>query len=187
MRRIAMLSAALLTGGLLIPASALADDTSAAPADRDVTWVALQDEFALVLPDGTTYDEDSPPPAGEDPTMSMSTGTRLFLGEKLYATDDGTTRGDQVGRTHIECTAQALPDWLLCDIVFALDDDSQLHGTVLVDFSAESRKEPLKFDIAVTGGTGDYAGANGVVHLTDTTDMSHPGAESTTRYEVDLD
>ena len=186
MRRFTVLSAAVLAAGLLSPASALADDAPAAPDDQDVTWLAVQDEFAVVLPDGTTYDEDSPPPAGEDPTMSLPVGAQFFLGEKLYATDDKTTRGDQVGRTHVECTAQALPDWVLCDIVFALDDDSQLHGTVLVEFSAEQSGEPLAFDIAVTGGTGEFAGANGVVSLTDTTDMSDPAAESTTLYEVDL-
>ena len=183
MRRIAVLSALVVAGGLVSPASALAADR-AAPDHR---WIAVEDEFAVVLPDGTTYDEDSPPPGEDEEMPSLPVGARLFIGEALYATDDGATRGDQVGRTHIECTAQVVPDDLLCDIAFVLDDDAgQLHGSVLVDFSTQAPDEVTSFDIAVTGGTGEFAGADGVVSLTDTTDTSDPAAETTTLYEADL-
>jgi hypothetical protein len=49
-----------------------------------------------------------------------------------------------------------------------------------------SETEALQFDIAVTGGTGDYARATGVVSLQDITDAGDPAAEVTTLYEADL-
>jgi hypothetical protein len=189
MRRVALLSACVLVGGgLVVPATALADEEDGGghghDNGRDVSWIAEEAEFAVVLPDGTTFTEDSPPPE-EEQEFSLPIGARLFIEETLYATEDGTTRGDEVGRTAIECTAQAVPEDLRCDIAWVLDEGSQLHGSVVVVFSEAS--EPTQFDIAVTGGTGEFAGASGVVSLTDTTDTEDPEAVSTTLYETHLD
>jgi Dirigent-like protein len=182
MRRAVVLSACLVVGGLMVPSSALATEDD--DGDR---WIAAEDEVAFVLPDGTTFTEDSPPMEGEE--ESAPVGTRLFITELLYDTDDGSTRGDEVGRTHIECTAQVVADNFLCVAAFVFDDDedSQLHGTVDVDFASMDPAETVQFDVAVTGGTGAYRGASGVVTLTDVTDSDDPQAEVLTLYEADLD
>ena len=114
MRRTVLLSGLVLVGGLLGPSTALA-----AEDDGTDRWIAVEDQFAIVLPDGQTF------------------------------TDDGTTRGDEVGRSHIECTAQVVELHFLCDVAFVLDAGSQLHGTVAVDFGGEQTEE-FELDIPVT-------------------------------------
>ena len=180
MRRIAVLSAGVLAVGLIAPSSALAEESTS----HDNRWIAVEDQVAIVLPNGDTISEGEAPM--EEPT-AIPVGTQLFITEVLYATEDGATRGDEVGRTHIQCTTQVTENNLLCDIAFVLDEGSQLHGTAHIAFSTESTTEALQFDIAVTGGTGDFAGATGVVSLTDTTDVDDPAAEVTTLYETALD
>lgn len=180
MRRIAVLSALVLTGGLLGPSTALA-----AEDDHEYRWLAVEDHFVIVLPDGKTLTGDEAPMEGEDELPPV--GTRLFLSETLFATEDGETRDDEVGRSHIECTAQVAPVNFLCDIAFVFDSGSQLHGTVLVDFSStEETAEPFGFDIPVTGGSHDFFGATGVVSLLDITDPDKPDAPTETLYEADL-
>ena len=182
MRRVAVLSTCVVAGSLLCPSSALAAEDDSGGADH--RWIAVEDEFAIVLPDGQTFTEDAPPPEEEE---SIPIGARLFISEALYATEDGETAGDEIGRTHVECTAQVVADNLLCDIVWVFDEGGQLHGSVHVDFSAEPEGEDLSFDIAVTGGTEDWSGAAGTVTLTDTTDAEDPEAETTTLYESNLE
>ena len=62
----------------------------------------------------------------------LRVGARLFIGEALYATEDGATRGDRVGRTYIECTADISPFTFRCDASFVVTEGSQLHATVLI-------------------------------------------------------
>ena len=182
MRRISVLAALVLVGGLLGPgtASATEDDER---DDGQRRWIAVQDEFAIVLPNGETPTEENPPPEEE---AAPPAGTRVFVGETLHATEDGTTRGEAVGRTHAECTAQVVEANFLCDIVFVLTTGSQLHGSVLADFSAQTETEPLQLDIAVTGGTGEFFGAAGEVSLLDITNPDDPAAETVTLYETDI-
>jgi hypothetical protein len=177
MRRTALLSGLVLVGGLLGPSTALAAEDPAHDKDQ-VRWIAVEDQFALVLPNGETFTEDPGPIGNEAPAV----GTRVFISEVLYATDDGTTRGDEVGRTHIECTAQVVEFIFLCDVAFVLDDGSQLLGSVAVDFGT-APEEQFQLDIAVTGGTNDFFGATGEVALTD---ISESPAETVTLYETDL-
>ncbi|WP_167761560.1 dirigent protein [Blastococcus sp. CT_GayMR19] len=177
MRRIAVLSALVLTGGLVGPSSALAAE------DNENRWIAVEDHFAIVLPDGTTFTEDEEGmPEEELPPV----GSRLFISEVLHETEDGETAGSEVGRSHIECTAQAAELIFSCDATFAFDSGSQLHGTVVVDFGAEEPTEAFQLDIAVTGGSGDFFGATGVVNLLDITDVDDPDAATTTLYEADI-
>ncbi|MCV2489925.1 hypothetical protein OF117_11175 [Geodermatophilus sp. YIM 151500] len=182
MRRIAVLSVLVLAGGLTGSSAAVAAE---ADPGVDHQWIGVEDTFALVLPDGQTFtgDEEAPPPE-----EGIQPGTQVFIGEALYATDDGETLGDEIGRTHIECLGQAVPDNLVCDIAFVLDSGSQLHGTVHVDFSTppENETDPFQLDIAVTGGTGDFSGATGEVALLDITPTDDPNAEVTTLYEAAL-
>ena len=177
MRRIAVLSALVLAGGLVGPSSALAAD------DDENRWIAVEDHFAVVLPDGETFTEDTAP-MGEEELPPV--GSRLFISEALHETDDGETPGSEVGRSHIECTVQVAEVIFRCDAAFVLDSGSQLHGTVVVDFGMEETSEAFQLDIAVTGGAGDFSGATGVVSLLDITDPDDPEAPTTTLYEVDI-
>jgi hypothetical protein len=176
MRRIAVLSALVLTGGLVGPSTALA-------AENGDRWIAVEDHFAIVLPDGETFTEDTEAmPEEEIPPV----GSRLFISEVLHETEDGETAGAEVGRTHIECTAQAV-EWIFrCDAVFVLDSGSQLTASVVADFGTEETTEPFELEIPVTGGSGDFFGATGVVTLLDITDPDDPEAATTTLYEADI-
>jgi hypothetical protein len=106
MRRIAVLSALVLAGGLLGPGTALAtqEDGRGDPTDR---WIGVEDEFTVVLPNGETLTGDETPMEGEDEIPPV--GTRLFVSQALYETEDGATLDDQLGRAHIQCTAQVVP------------------------------------------------------------------------------
>jgi hypothetical protein len=177
MRHIAVLSGLVLAGGLLGPSTALATEDDR-HGDESTRWIAVEDAFTIVLPDGTTFTEEDAPPE-ED--FLPPVGSRLFVSEVLFTTHDGSTRGDEVGRTHIECTAQAVQTTFVCDGVLVFDTGSQLAASVALDFSAES--EPASFDIAVTGGTGDYFGAIGALTLTD---ISSSEEETVSLYEADL-
>ncbi|MFP5371271.1 MAG: hypothetical protein ACLGI3_11060 [Actinomycetes bacterium] len=178
MRRIAVLSAVVLAGGLLVPSSALATSD-----DHGHRWIAVEDHFAIVLPNGDTFTEDDPPPEEE---ALPPVGSRLFLSEVLHEAEDGETPGVEVGRTHVECTAQVAPAHFRCDIAFVLDSGSQLHGTVAADFGMEETSEAFQLDIPVTGGSGDFFGATGVVSLLDITDPDDPKAATQTLYEADI-
>ena len=178
MRRTAVLPALVLVGGLLGPSTALASEEG---GDHHNRWIAVEQDFAIVLPNGETFTGDEEPMMGEEEEPPI--GTRLFIGEVLYDTTDGKTRGAEVGRTLIECTFQATALNVLCDIAFVFDAGSQLHGTVAVDFGMESETEALQFDIAVTGGTDDFFGATGEVSLTD---ISATEDETVTLYEADV-
>jgi hypothetical protein len=159
MRRIAVLSGLVLVGGLLGPSTAFADQTGGEHGKDNVRWIAVEDQFALVLPNGETFTGDEEPPG--DPDVAPPVGTELFFSEVLYETEDGERRGDEVGRTHIQCTAQVVEWAFVCDGVFVFDDGSQLHGSVALDFAMPTET----FDIAVTGGTGEWFGATGVITL----------------------
>ena len=172
MRRLAVLSGLVLVGGVLGQSTAFA-------AEDAEQWIAVEDNFAIVLPDGETFTEDAGP---MDENAAPPVGTRLFISEVLYATDDGETRGDEVGRSHIECTAQVVEFTFLCDGAFVFDTGSQLLASVHIDFS-DPELEGMSFDIAVTGGTGDYFGACGEVTVTD---ISESADETVSLYEADL-
>lgn len=176
MRRIAVLSGLVLVGGLLGPSTAFATEDDQHP-NGQISWIAVEDDFAIVLPNGETFTGDAGP---MDPNDAPPVGAELFISEVLFATEDGVTRGDEVGRTHIQCTAQVVDFMFLCDAAFVFDTGSQLIVSVAIDFGTE--EGPTPFDIAVTGGTGDFFGATGVVTVTDT---STP-RETSSLYEADL-
>jgi hypothetical protein len=177
MRRIAVLSGLVLVGGLLGPSTAFAGEDG--NGKNDAQWIAVVDQFALVLPDGETFTgEGDPGPL--DPNDVPPVGTQLFVSEILYETEDGETRGDEVGRTHIQCTAQVVELTFLCDGAFLFDNGSQLLGSVALDFRMEG--EMQGFEIAVTGGTGDWFGATGAISVTEITSEDEPAA----LYEADV-
>jgi Dirigent-like protein len=182
MRRIAVLSALVLTGGLLGPSTAFATEEGD-PHDGKSRWIAVEDHFAIVLPNGETFTEDEEPTEEE---FLPPVGSQVFISEALYEAEDGDKRGDEVGRTHIECTAQVAPVNFSCDASFVFHDGSQLHGTVLVDFGMEETSEPFQLVVAVIGGTGTFFGATGELSLLDITDPDDPEAEVRTLYEADV-
>jgi hypothetical protein len=178
MRRTAVLSGLVLVGGVLGPSTAFAGEDGNSGHNQN-RWIAVEDHFTVVLPDGQTFTGDAGP---LDPNSPPAVGTRLFISEALHATDDGTTPGDVVGRSHIECTAQVVEINFLCDAALVFDRGSQLTVSVDLDFSdPSSQGEP--FDIAVTGGTNDFFGATGQIHATD---VSTSANETVTLYEADL-
>jgi hypothetical protein len=176
MRRIAVLSGLVLIGGVLGPSTAWAGGGDGHD-NGDDQWIAVQDQFDVVLPDGQTFTGD---PGPMNPNEAPAVGTRVFLSEVLYATDDGKTRGDKVGRTHIECTAQAVDFIFLCDGSFVFGPDNQLLASVAADFGPDSSSD---FQIAVTGGTGHWFGATGAVSVTDMSTAD----ESVALYTADVE
>jgi hypothetical protein len=183
MCRISVLATLILVGTVLSPSASSATEEEER-GDGQRRWIAVQDQVAIVLPDGETYTEQNPPP-GEG--FVPPVGSRVFVDETLYAAVDGNTRGDEVGRTHIECTAQVVRLSSRCDTAFVLTTGSQLHGVTLVDLSAQTGTEPLQLEIAVTGGTEEFFGATGEVSLLDITDPDDPAAEIMTLYETDIE
>jgi hypothetical protein len=179
-RRTAVLSGLVLVGGLLGPSTALASEDDEQDKNQ-LRWIAVEDHFAIVLPNGETFTDDAPeegaPPEEELPPV----GARLFISEVLFDTEDGTTRGDEVGRTHIECTVQVVEFHFLCDAAFVFNGGSQLHGSVAADFSSEM--EEFQLVVPVTGGSMKFFGATGEIHLTD---ISESEDETMTLYEADL-
>ncbi len=173
MRRITVLSGLVLIGGLLGPSAALAAQDNGNGQNR---WIAVEDQFTVVLPDGQTFDGDP----GAAPQEPPPAGTQLFISEVLYTTQDGKTPGKEVGRSHIQCTAQAVEFNFLCDAALVFDDGSQLLVSVDLDVSSQTGSP---FDIAVTGGTGDWFGATGTITATD---VSRSGNQTATLYEADL-
>jgi hypothetical protein len=79
MRRIAALSALFLVGGLLGPSAALADQNGEPGEDKN-RWITVEDNFAVVLPNGDTFSEGNAPPEMVQPPV----GTRLFISEVVY-------------------------------------------------------------------------------------------------------
>jgi hypothetical protein len=102
-------------------------------------------------------------------------GDRLFIAEDLFASDASAAKGDLIGHTLIECVF-GLAESLQCDGTAFITGRGQLHLTATVP----TTDEPASFDIAIVGGTGDFADAGGDATLTD------QGSEDTspTLYEV---
>ena len=174
MRRTAVLFGLVLIGGVLGPSTAFAgEDGHGNGKDQ---WIGVTDNFVVVLPDGQTFSGN--PQGG--PQEAPKVGTQLFISEVLYATADGKTRGDKVGRSHIQCTAQAVANNFLCDAAFVFNAGSQL--LLSVDLDVSSQQPGSTSDVAVTGGTGDWFGATGAVSMTD---MSTP-SESVSLYKADV-
>ena len=169
-----MLSSLVLVGGLLGPSTALATEEH---GKGDARWLAVEDQFALVLPNGETFTGEE---GGEEPTELPPVGTEFFITEVLYATADGITRGKEVGRSHIQCTVQVVADSSLCHAALVFATGSQLLISVHLDFGTEESEQP--FDVAVTGGTGEWFGATGAVTITDRSTEQ----ETSSLYEADV-
>jgi hypothetical protein len=119
MRRTAVLAGLVPVGGLSARAMCSPKESDHHTCNQD-RWIAVEDNFAVVLPNGEKFTGNAGP---MDPNALPPVGTRLFITEVLYAADDGKTRGDQVDRTHIECTAQVVEGTFMCDGAFVSTPD----------------------------------------------------------------
>jgi hypothetical protein len=108
-------------------------------------------------------------------------GDQFFLTEDLFASDAAGTKGDRIGHTVIQCTF-GIAETLQCGGTAFLDGRGQVHVTATVPFT-EDEEEPAPFDVALVGGTGEFATFGGDATLTDQESDEGP---STTLYAVRL-
>jgi hypothetical protein len=90
-------------------------------------------------------------------------GDQFFLTEDLFASDENGTKGDSIGRTIIQCTL-GLAGSLQCAGTAFLDGRGQIHVSATVPFTEEAG---VPFDVAVVGGTGEFATFGGDATITD--------------------
>ena len=100
----------------------------------------------------------------------------------MSATLSSGTSGIVSSRAGVGLLAVSLLVSLTVVARFVFDTGSQLLASVHIDFS-DPELDGMSFDIAVTGGTGDYFGACGVVTVTD---ISESADETVSLYEADL-
>ncbi|WP_328357721.1 hypothetical protein OG800_19295 [Streptomyces sp. NBC_00445] len=130
--------------------------------------VALGASHPVSATDG---DEDFTLYAREVPAQEDGEGGPPSLGDAFSFADDlyRTKGGEKVGRDGVTCTVVRLgnPADLQCIGTFAVPG-GHLTGQALMQFDPTQESEELPtFDIAITGGTGDYDEARGSIHATD--------------------
>jgi hypothetical protein len=69
--------------------------------------------------------------------------------------------GADVGKARIQCTFHVGP-WAICTAVFRITDRGDIVAAGLAPFG---KLNPPPFDVAVTGGTGDFANVRGEIHV----------------------
>jgi hypothetical protein len=120
---------------------------SAAPTQDDETFTLYAKEVA--------GEEDE----GEE--QAPGVGDSFAFADDLYRTKGGA----KVGRDGVTCTVVRLgdPGDLLCVGTFVVSG-GHITGQAILPLQ-ESEELPT-FDIAITGGTGDYEAARGYIHAT---------------------
>ncbi|TGB06623.1 dirigent protein [Streptomyces sp. MZ04] len=126
----------------------------AAPAQDDDTFTLYAKEVAS---------EDN---GGQSEQPAPDIGDSFAFADDLY----DSKGGGKVGRDGVTCTVVRVadPDDLLCVGTFVLEG-GHIAGQAIVPLD-ESEQQPT-FDIAITGGTGDYDEARGYIHSTDDGDF----------------
>ncbi|MFF3319713.1 hypothetical protein ACFYV5_29965 [Streptomyces sp. NPDC003035] len=112
--------------------------------------------YAKEVPSGGSGQTDQPPEVGDDVSFASD----------LYRTKGG----EKAGRDGVTCTvvrAGSAGGDLHCVGTFVLTGEraGQLTGQALMAFTS-SNQQPAAFDIAITGGTGDFKDARGFVRST---------------------
>ncbi|MER5711133.1 hypothetical protein AB0B13_35780 [Streptomyces sp. NPDC042898] len=153
-RRIGALGAAtvaLVTFGAAAPASA----TAPRAVDLEFTLYAAE----------VLVDED------EGDTAAPGVGDHFAFADDLYRTKGG----EKVGRDGVSCTVVRTgdPSDLQCVGTFVLTGgaDGRIAGQTLLSVEADAQQPPA-FDIAVTGGTGDFKDVRGYIRSTPDGDYS---------------
>ncbi|WMX45271.1 hypothetical protein [Streptomyces roseicoloratus] len=149
-------------GALGAAAIAAVTFASAAPASAAASSNGL--EFTL-------YAKEVPVQGADESGPAPEVGDSFAFADDLYKAKGG----DQVGRDGVICTVvrTGAPGDLVCVGTFALTGGpgGQLTGQTLVSFDP-SDEAPAAFDIAVTGGTGDFKDARGWIRSTPDGDYS---------------
>ncbi|MGG8409976.1 hypothetical protein ACM614_27100 [Streptomyces sp. 12297] len=108
-------------------------------------------------------------PSGGDSQGDMNQAPEA--GDSFYFADDlyRTKGGEKVGRDGVSCTVvrAGTPSDVHCVGTFVLNGGpgGQLTAQAMMTFDP-SNEQPAAFDIAVTGGTGDFKDARGYVRST---------------------
>jgi len=147
-RILAVLSVLALAGGVMVVGA------QQAGAQQEFTLIAHQTNFVFAPVNGSPTSNPGPG------TPPPETGDRFIVREAL------SQNGVVVGYDNIICT-DTFNNNGLCDVVFAITNKGDIHGTALVrdlfDFSSNG---PTVFDGDIDGGTFAYANATGSAHLT---------------------
>lgn len=107
-------------------------------------------------------------------------GDRFFASENLFASDANGAKGEQIGTDVVQCTF-GVANTLQCSATATIDGRGQVHFTATITFDPTS-EEAVPFDVAIVGGTGEFADAGGDATLTEL-----PGTEPfQTRWAVRL-
>ncbi|MGW6392732.1 hypothetical protein ACWFR1_19975 [Streptomyces sp. NPDC055103] len=145
------------TGALGAAVVALVTFGAAAPVSAAGTQ-AVDLEFTLYAKEVPGEQADESPPAPE-------VGDSFAFADDLYRSKGG----DKVGRDGVSCTVARTgsPGDLQCVGTFALTGGpgGQIAGQTLLSFDPAD-EQPAAFDIAVTGGTGDFKDVRGYIRST---------------------
>ncbi|MFD3661748.1 hypothetical protein ACFWVF_14315 [Streptomyces sp. NPDC058659] len=163
-RRIGALGAATVA----LVAFGAAAPVSAAPSAVDTQAVAL---------DFTLYAKDISGDEGEESAPAPEVGDSFVFAEDLFRSKGG----EQLGRDGVTCTVVRAdtPGELLCVGSFVLTGGpagqrGQIAGQTLLPIDS-GEQQPAPFDIAVTGGTGDFKDVSG--HIRSTPDGAYSRLE----------
>ncbi|MEU3750869.1 MULTISPECIES: hypothetical protein [Streptomyces] len=155
------------TGALGAATVALVAFAAAAPASATASQ-AVDLEFTLYAREVVVEEPEGPEDPGEG-VPAPAVGDTFAFAEDLYRTKGG----EKVGRDAVSCTVARVggpdsPGDLTCVGTFILTGGpgGQIAGQVILPFSAET-EQPAPFDIAVTGGTGDFKDVSGQIRSTE--------------------
>ncbi|MEU7071957.1 hypothetical protein AB0B30_25870 [Streptomyces narbonensis] len=157
---------ALGAATVALVAFAAAAPVSATPVSVPAAQ-AVDLEFTLYAQEVAGEESEEGEDTGEG-VPAPAVGDTYAFAEDLYRTKGG----EKVGRDAVSCTVARVggpgsPGDLVCAGIFVLTGGAvgQIAGQVILPFSAET-EQPAPFDIAVTGGTGDFKGVRGQIRST---------------------
>ena len=133
----------------------------------DEAWVldTVEEAEVAVLPDGTPLTEETIPPPG----------SMFFFRDEIYAAaGEGTERGARIGTGYGNCTVGTAG--ALCEVHASVDGRGSIEFAFAFAFSDFEAPPDASFAVAVTGGTGEFAGISGEL-LIDETDPDASRAE----------
>ncbi|WP_175411655.1 dirigent protein [Streptomyces sp. TRM64462] len=144
-------------GAAVVAAVAFATPASAGPAQP-----ADDPDFTLFAKE-VTSDEGAEP----QPTAPPAAGDTFSFASDLFRSKGG----EKVGRDGVTCTVVRQTEQggdIMCVGTFVLTGDpaGQITGQTLTAFSL-TEEGPAEFEIAVTGGTGDFQDARGYINATE--------------------
>lgn len=121
------------------------------------------------FPDGAVRGqlEVATPPPDDGEEELPQPGDQFFFRDDVFASDAQGTKGELVGSAFVQCTFGVLSS-LQCHGAVTIDGAGQIQ--IAASFTDPSVPETQPFDIAIVGGTGEFADAGGDATLTETQD-----------------